>query len=303
MIDDTDGPEYYDDHLATTNVCACDQNGNGSVWVRAEANVGGKRAVLVSLASQGAPRLETLPRVVILAGFFDTTNNGKKIIVDAMGNSATAGSLAVRCTTSGPSKNDPCLAYDPAKGQLSPAGAYTTGYVDGTGSPSDTNRYSLDAAAMNRLRATAKSYGTYYATGCPSSLTGKMIFIENPTNGNCSYTSNAVYNSAASPGVVILAGGQLSLSATIDYHGLIYAANRQGTAPASGPCTPGYKNDVINLGGNVSIFGAVLVDKCGRVIAGSSKVNVVFDANVFAGVTSLSPASGVKNSFRIIPTS
>ena len=105
---------------------------------------------------------------------------------------------------------------------------------------------------MNRLRATAKSYGTYYATGCPSSLTGKMIFIENPTNGICSYTGNAVYNSAASPGVVILAGGELNLSATIDYHGLIYAANRQGTAPASGPCTSGYKNDVINLGGNVS---------------------------------------------------
>ena len=95
--------------------------------------------------------------MVILAGFFGTTNNGKKIIVDAMGNSATAGSLAVRCTTSGPSKNDPCLAYDPGKGQLSPADAYETGYVDGTGTPNATNRYSLDAAAMNRLRATAKS--------------------------------------------------------------------------------------------------------------------------------------------------
>ena len=116
VIDDADGPEYYDDDLAATDVCACDENGNGSVWVRAEANVGGKRAVLVSLASQGDPRLETLPRVVILAGFFETTNNGKKIIVDAMGNSATAGSLAVRCTTSGPSKNDPCLGYDPEQG-------------------------------------------------------------------------------------------------------------------------------------------------------------------------------------------
>ena len=68
VIDDADGPEYYDDDLASTDVCACDENGNGSVWVRAEANVGGKRAVLVSLASQGDPRLETLPRVVILAG-------------------------------------------------------------------------------------------------------------------------------------------------------------------------------------------------------------------------------------------
>ena len=303
VIDDADGPEFYDDDLAGTDVCACDENGNGSVWVRAEANVGGKRAVLVSLASQGDPRLETLPRVVILAGSFGTTNNGKKIIVDAMGNSATAGSVAVRCSASGPSKNDPCLGYDPKKGQLSPEDAYQTSYVDGTGTPDAANRYSLDAAAMNRLRATAKSLGSYYATGCPSSLTGQMIFIENPTNGFCSFTGNTVYNSAADPGVVIVAGGGLNVGGGTTYHGLIYAANRQGTAPGSGPCTPAYENDVINLGGDTQIFGAILVDKCGRVNAGSSKVNVVFDANVFAGVTSLSPASGVKNSFRIIPTS
>ena len=40
-----------------------------------------------------------------------------------------------------------------------------------------------------------------------------MIFIENPTNGVCSFTANTVYNSAASPGVVILAGGGLNLAA------------------------------------------------------------------------------------------
>jgi hypothetical protein len=211
--------------------------------------------------------------------------------------------VAVRCSASGPSKNDPCLGYDPNKGQLSPEDAYETGYVDGTGAPGATNRYSLDAAAMNRLRATAKSLGSYYATGCPSSLTGQMIFIENPTNGFCSFTGNTVFNSAADPGVVIVAGGGLNIGGGTDYHGLIYAANRQGSAPGSGPCTSAYENDVINLGGNTQIFGAILVDKCGRVNAGSSKVNVVFDANVFAGVTSLSPASGVKNSFRIIPTS
>ena len=120
VIDDADGPEYYDDDLATHGRLRLrrepERIGLGARGGERRRQAGGAR----SLASQGDPRLETLPRVVILAGFFGTTNNGKKIIVDAMGNSATAGSVAVRCATSGPSKNDPCLGYDPGKGSSRP---------------------------------------------------------------------------------------------------------------------------------------------------------------------------------------
>lgn len=302
VIDDVDGSGYYRDELATRTPapCACDANANGKVWVRAEASVGGRRSVIVSLAEQGEPVLEELPTASIIAGWFNTTNNGKKVIVDAQGNSATAGTVAVRCNT-GPSKSDPCLGYDPGKGQLSPSDAYQKGYIDGTGTPNATNRKILDAAALARLKARAQSLGTYYATGCPSTLTGALVYVENPANGTCSYTGNTQFNSAVNPGVVIFAGGQISLGGTTDYYGLMYMANRQGTAPASGPCTSAYQNSVVNLGGNTEVHGAILVDMCGGVNAGASGTNITFDANVFGNVVSNGISGGVKNSYRIIP--
>ena len=298
VIDDVDGSSYYSDTLATRSPapCACDANGDGSVWVRSEATVAGKRSVVVSLAEQSQPRVETLPSATIVAGWFETTNNGKKVIVDAVGSSAAAGTVAVRCST-GPDRGDPCLGYDPGKGQLSPADAYQSGYVDGTGVPNATNRSILDAAALARLKARAQSLGTYYPSGCPSTLTGAMVYIE---NANCSYGSNSQFNSAANPGVVVFAAGTLSLGGTSDYYGLIYNANGQGTAPSSGPCTSSFQNEVVSLGGNTAVHGAIMVDKCGGVSAGASGVNIIFDANVFANVISNGTAAGVKNSFRII---
>lgn len=301
VIDDVDGPSYYNDTLATRTPtpCACDANANGSVWVRSEATVANEKSVLVSLVEQGQPLLEALPSATIIAGWFQTSNNGKKVIVDAVGTSATAGTVAVRCAT-GPARNDACLGYDPDKGQLSPADAYQTNYVDGTGLPNATNRTILDAEALARLKARAVSLGTYYATGCPSTLTGALIYVE---NASCSYTSNSQFNSAASPGVVIFGSGTLTIGGTSDFYGLIYMANGQGTAPASGPCVPPYMNTVVSLNGNTSIHGAIMVDKCGGVSAGASGVNIQFDANVFGNVVSNGTAAGVKNSFRIIPTS
>lgn len=305
VIDDRDGPEYYDDGLATAPVCACDENGNRSVWVRAEAQVGPRKTVLVGLVTLGAPRLEELPPRVVLAGSFSTDNNGNKVIVDAKGDSATVGNVSVRCDSGGPSRSDPCLSFDPGKGQLSPEDAWDDNY-----SPDDPGASpwaSLDPAALQRLRLTAQAMGSYYATGCPETLTGQMVFIENPSNGTCEYRSSngkAVYNSKEDPGVVILAGGNLQLNGGT-YYGVIYAANRQGTVPAEGPCTSAYEGSepVVDLTGNPTVVGAILVDGCGTVRAGSNKWNIIYDARVFAGVQSLSPAHSVKNSFRIIPAS
>lgn len=315
VIDDVGGSGYYNDTLSTQTPapCACDANGNGKVWVRAEASVGGRRSVIVSLAEQGAPQREDLPTASIIAGWFNTTNNGKKVIVDAQGSSATAGVVNVRCNPDpnpdGPDKDDSCLGYDPGKGQLAPSDAYETGYVDGTGVPNATNRRILDAEALARLKARAQSLGTYFATGCPPTLAGTLVYVENPTNATCPYTSNGQYNSSASPGVIIFAGGQLSLGGNSTYNGLIYMANRQGQAPASGPCTAAYRNLVVDLLGGTVVRGAILVDKCGGVNAGSSgesganPANIVFDSRVFGNVVSNGIAGGVKNSYRIIPTS
>jgi hypothetical protein len=306
VLDDVNGSSYYDDSLATQpSVAAWDANANGKVWVRSQATVAGRSSVVVSLVEQGAPVLESVPSATIVAGWFQTTNNGKKVIVDAKGKSATAGNVSIRCSTPAPSKNDPCLGYEPAKGQLSPADVYQTGYVDGTAQPNATNRSSLGAEALARLKARAQSLGTYYPAGsCPPTLTGALLYVE---DANCSYTANAVYNSEASPGVVIFGSGTLSVSGTSTYYGLIYMANGQGLAPNSGPCPSGpiptaaYHNVVVDLGGTTTIVGSIQIDKCGGVFAGASGVNINFDANVFGNLKSNGAVAGVKNSFRVVP--
>lgn len=301
VIDDVDGSSHFEDALATRSPapCACDANGDGAVWVRSEANVAGRRSVLVSLVQQSEPRQEAVPSATIIAGWFETTNSGNKTIVDAHpSTSATTGPVLVRCASNGPSGNDPCLGYHP--GQLNPDDAFQSSYVDGTGLPNATNRSILDADALARLKATAARAGTYYASGCPSSLTGALVYIE---NGDCYYGSNSQYNSVASPGVVIIGTGTLSFGGTSDYYGLVYAANGQGSAPSSGPCTSAFQNLVVSLGGNAVIHGAVMIDKCGGVSAGASKENILYDSNVFASLVSSGTAAAVKNSFRILPLS
>ena len=311
VIDDVDGPSYYNDTLATRTPtpCACDADANGFVWVRSEATVANEKSVLVSLVEQGQPLHEALPPATIIAGWFQTTNSGKKTIVDAQPTPGSpVGAVAVRCTTTGPSTNDACLGYDSIKKeQLTPPTAVQTDYVDGTGQPNGTNRSILDSAALARLKARAQSLNTYYGTGlCPPTLTGAMIYVE---DANCSYPSNGQYNTAASPGVVIFGSGTLTISGTTDYYGLIYMANGQGLAPATGACPSGpiptaaYHNTVVSLGGTTTIHGSIMIDKCGGVSAGASGVNIIFDPNATANVVSNGVAAGVKNSFRIIPTS
>lgn len=297
VIDDETGSDYYDESLATKTPapCPCDLKGssagtaNGAVWVRAEATVLGQKSVVVELVAQSAPRVEALPRNAITAGFFRTSNRGKKVIVDAKGNSSAPANVAVRCTTTAPSPTDTCLGYDATQGQLSPADAYQTTYP-GTSS--------LDAAALARLkeRAQTASPPTYYATGCPPSLAGAFVYIE---NANCSYTGGTI-NSIATPGVVIMGGGTLTLSGNSKYYGLIYNANASGAAP---PCTSTNQNTVLTLSGAAAVIGAIVIDKCGGVASGSSgSPNFIYDSKVFGNLYSNGTPAGVKGTFKIIPT-
>jgi hypothetical protein len=50
--------------------------------------------------------------------------------------------------------------------------------------------------------------------------------------------------------------------------------------------------------GNISIIGAIVIDGAGGLSAGSSKVNLVYNPNVFAGLTAFGTAGLVQNTFR-----
>lgn len=301
VIDDLGGADYYDDALSTQSPapCACDLKGSaagtsdGSVWVRTQASVGGQTSALVSLVAMNQPTLLPFPRNSVTAGFLRTTNSGKKVIADVKGVSATPGKIAVRCSGTTPAPGNSCLGWDQSKGQVSPSTSYQSGFVDDTGTSN-----TISSASLAQLKARAQSMvpSTYYATGCPASLTGALIYIE---SANCSYASNSTFNSAAAPGMVVLGSGSLSFGGSATYYGLIYNANTTGSSP---PCTSANQNVAVSTGGNSKIQGAIAVDKCGGVSLGSSgSPNFKYDSNVFANAVVTGSAAGVKGTFRILP--
>ena len=169
-------PPFYDPALEAT-AARYDQNEDRQMWVKSTAVVRGKTRSIVALIKV-EDRPIAFPQYSISAGFFFTTNNGNKTIVDASGSLG----VAVRCGMGGspPSPTSNCLGYTPAKGQLSPAGAYTDG------SPNST---AISADDLQALEDYAKASGTYYA-GCPTNPNGQVVVVE---AGDCVFNLSLIH--------------------------------------------------------------------------------------------------------------
>ena len=271
-VRDDDGSEYYDagsvDALPTW-----DSNGNGKMWVRADGRSSGRSRSIVALVRMHE-QVETFPRHVINAGWFETTNKGNKVIVDTQGTAAEPAPVSVRCN----SNASGCLGYE--TGQISPE------LVD-AGTPSDT---AVAASVLDGFRDRAKSLGTYYATGCPDSPSGTLVFIE---NADCTYSGGGgTANSETSPGMILVARGTVTLGGNFTYYGLVYAANLQRSNGA-----------VITLGGTAEIVGSVSADYGGGVSAGSSGKNITYSEQVFPEIRSHRTVGIVQGSWRELPAS
>jgi Tfp pilus assembly protein PilX len=270
-------PGYYSTAVAAAQP-SYDANGDGTLWVRGEATI---RGVTRAIVTQVKANIQSIPfpRNTLTAGYFATTNNGKKVVLDTNGSSYSStptqpGTIAVRCS-SGPKSS--CLDYDASKGQVSPP-TYQTSYPAPPLVTSDQ---------LNAMRGIAKANNTYYSSGCPSTLTGSLVFIE---NGTCSYNSGT-FNSLTSFGMVVIATGTLSLGGNATYHGLVYAANLQGST--------GY---VVSLGGCSKIIGSVAVDGQGGVLAGSCGTNIAFNPNATFLAKGYSDPAAVKATWREVGT-
>lgn len=254
-----------------------DANGDNQVWVGAQSTVRGATSTVVSL-SRLAPGQIAFPHAVIIAGSLDITNRGNhggRPIVDTKGNAAQPGNVYLRCDVNQQS----CVNSNPTSGQISPWGQ---GQVVGNYASNPT----LSAKELASLKRFAQANGTY-STSCPASLTGQVVYIDVAASTQCSYQGNSTYNSASSPGVVVLPNGSVSLGGTTTFYGLIYAANLTGS------------NDVlVNLGGATTIVGAIIIDGPGALDAGSTSVNLVYDDNVFGKATGYSAASFVPGTRR-----
>ena len=123
QVRDDTGTEYYDPAVIAS-MPTWDANDNAKVWVRADAHAAAGDRTVVALVKR-IERTEAFPRNAITAGWFSTSNNGNKVIVDTKGDTAQAAPLAVRCTLPAPSS---CLNYNKSKGQVSPDTS-TTGWA------------------------------------------------------------------------------------------------------------------------------------------------------------------------------
>jgi Tfp pilus assembly protein PilX len=273
-------PNLWSDSLLSQNPpVTWDANGDNFLWVYATATVNGRRRTLVALVEAETVGL-SFPHATLVAGHFEVSNNGNKVLIDTNGESnewPDAGDIIVRCNIANPG----CADWDQGKGQVEPA----------TIKSNPSQPPAVSPEALDQLRVLARTQGNYY-TGCAPSLAGdqpgEIVFMENATG--CRWNANAVYNTVNQPGYVVIAtGDNIVINGTATFYGVIYHANTDNRA--------GY---LINLAGNVSIYGSIVIDGDGGLSAGSSKVNLVYDPRVFGGFKAFGTAGIVQNTFREI---
>jgi Tfp pilus assembly protein PilX/uncharacterized Zn-binding protein involved in type VI secretion len=280
---------YYSDSL-TAGQPGYDANGDGKLWVRAQATARGKTRTLIALA-RVEEQNEDLPHSALISGRLDISNNGNKTIIDGSASSNPA--VAVRCVPA-LLEGSPCLGHALGGGLLSTALAALTSLLNvqiaGTTATGYAGGNALTAAAQARVKAKSQADGTYYAT-CPTEAQldagpGKVVWIE---SGNCSYTSNSQFNTAAAPGAVFLNNATLYLGGTSDFYGLIYGVNPNNSS-----------GTIVQVQGNAAVHGGVLVDGQGTTIAGSSKLNIELLNSAFDQVRSYGTAGIIQNTWREI---
>lgn len=297
---------YYTDSLVG-NQCGCDANGDGKIWVRAQATVRNKTRVVVSLVQQQM-QAESVPHAAILAGGLSISNNGNhgSPVIDSGG-----GVVAVRCTvpqsakngTAAEDSNTPCMGQplgvaptktepswtDLLNNQISGFPTHQEGYPE----PSVFSQDQVD-----RFVNTAKAQATYYES-CPASLAGKVVVIN--TTGECSYNGGS-FNTQADPGFVLLlnSASSLYLNGNVTYYGVVYHEN--SGQPWTLGASPQSTGTLITVHGNADIVGGVIIDGPGRLDAGSSgnNNNIKFDDHGYDAVQSYAGAGIIQNSWREI---
>ena len=251
--------------------CKWDANGDLKLWVQARGVIAGQVRNIVALLKR-EQFSEPFPRNGITAGSLETSNSGNKTIIDSTGSQ-----VVVRC----PESSSTCTQYIEPKDQVLPS----TIVHDAATPPAMT------AAQIARFMLAAKSASTYY-TSCPATLTGSVVFIDLPSSATeCQDSNNGVYNSATSPGIVIMPRGTLQLKGT--FYGILYMVNEQNSS-----------NIVLTLAANSQVFGGVAIDGPGRLYVGQASNNratVIFDPNAGNGLATYGTTGLVQNTWRELP--
>jgi Tfp pilus assembly protein PilX len=292
--DNVTGEVYWT--TAVSSRSAYDANNDGTVWVRSTGYVQCNKVSMVTLVSRNVVQT-SFPNNTLSANWFATTNPGRKVFIDTVGNYAEPPSLRpapgtnpqpapVNARCSGLTSSQ-CANYQADKGQIQPPAV--------TMNPGGSSAVTL--TQLQSLEQQAISSGTFWAAGtCPSSTSslssagGAPVVIQGP----CDITvgSNSTVNSSASPGALIIENGTFTIGGSAVFYGLLYCVNKQASS-----------GSVVTIGGNSTIQGVVAVDGLGGVTVGSSKTNLIYDSRATTLLKGSSGASANKNSFRLLPQS
>jgi hypothetical protein len=265
MVRDNGGAsQAFWDNAVTPSQPAWDANGDNQVWVYAKATVRGRARVVVERV-QAEPARVIFPKNVLVAGSFHVTTGGPKPFLQLNGST-----LGLRCNNE--NQNDCYVTTKPNQVQGPGKTVFKWG---GT--------HQITPIELDYLRQAAIANGTYYS-GCPGSLTGKMVFIE---SGNCSY-NGGTYNSAASPGMVVIVNGTLKFNGNPNYYGAIYLYNAQNATCSPGP---------FDAGSASYVQGAVFIDGNGCFEVGAN-TRVVYDQNAIQNITYYGSMALVRSSYR-----
>jgi hypothetical protein len=294
--DNVGSADYYNDAaMGSPSIPSWDANGDGHLWVRSRSVLPDGRARTLLALVKAEVLSANFPSHAVVAGSIKMEQQGNHTYIWTGGGrwdneDVPAGRVVVRCS---PPSATSC-AHESKDVHISPASVESD----------PTMRPAMTPETIDRMRATARQAGTYYAgngTQCPTSLAGQVVFIENATGCTAHNVNNAVYNSKAQPGVLIIGSGHF-LYQNPTYYGLVYHVNGSdgvGTPLTDNPAPMATK-------GNGVIVGAVIIDGNGTLEVGNNNGgpgfpgNIVFHPGARNALKVFGTAGIVQNSFREI---
>ncbi|HSD80392.1 MAG TPA: hypothetical protein VLB47_07010 [Solirubrobacteraceae bacterium] len=273
--------------------------GDGYVWVRAQATADGRTRTMIALVRVNYQQ-EDILRAAVRTGRLTFSNPGRnKWFI----NGQTGGYIQTRCT---PTEGGPtCLGVSPPAGYVKDLDdlyeQFDGKWAQGTQRETIDLTNAMSVESILNLKATAKQLGTYYPTpsgqSCPTSLAGKVVYIDHQT---CQIAGSGSYNSVQNPGLIIVDGGSLRITGTTTIYGVIYYTDlAKYNDPATITADP-----AIDLSGTVQLLGGLIVDGMANVNIGDSGAGgtgvaqITFDGRGFDAVQSIATADVVQNTWR-----
>lgn len=283
--------------------CSRDFNDDKAMWVQGRSVVRGRARNVVALMKLEQLN-EAVPVTGLTAGALKITTNTNSPLIDATGSEVT-----VRCAID-VQLNNQALCTDFRGGQVTPLP--TTTKSPATMSPQQ----------IERFRERAIIDGTYHA-GCPSTLVGRVVFVENcqdsPNYASTWATactppvglSPKCLNTIHTPGVLIVRCGALRLTDTWTYVGLVYFVNGsdgscpshqvRGSTPPSCPSNGLDERTVLDTQGGFGVWGGISADGNACVMFESRSLSLKFDLRAFSALSSYGTVGLVQNTWRELP--